>query len=164
MALQSTWPWSVISCLRMVLLHLFQRRKKRSHWSLGRAAKIQEAPQGPFLHSYIGLSQILTSGLLQQSHHCLGSLHSPSGACPSRTKSLLAAMMSPHHDIHCSFLAALLSLPLTVPPTQVLCFSWMQEKGQEVKCCVGFVDTAYKYNLSSATILLFKGRQPTISS
>lgn len=82
MTLQSTWPWSVISCLRMVLLHLFQTRKKTSHWSLGRAARTGEAPQGPFLHSYmyiicitcIWYILILTSDLLQQSHHCSGSL------------------------------------------------------------------------------------------
>lgn len=39
----------------------------------------------------------------------------------------------------------------------------MQERGQEVKYCVGFVDRADKYNLSSSTVLLFKARHPTIS-
>lgn len=48
--------------------------------------------------------------------------------------------MRARHDTPCSLLAALLCLPLTTLPTQVLCFSWMQERGQEVKYCVRFVE------------------------
>lgn len=131
LALQSTWPWSIISCLRTVLVPLSQCRKgKGSHRPVGRVARMWE---GPFFHGHIGLSVIFTLGLLQQSHHCSGSLHSSSGAWPSRTKSLLTVVMSPHHDIHCS----LLCLPLTTLPTQVLWFS-NPGKGQwgQILCLV----------------------------
>lgn len=161
MALWSTWPWSVISCLRTVLLDFFQRRKKRSHWSLGRAARTGEAPQGPFFHRTFwnidirrataksplqGLTPFSIRSLTQQDKVTADSCSEgpswhtllPSGCTP---------VPASHHTSHAS--------PLFLmdagkgPGGQILC-----------EVC----GRADKYNLSSSTVLLFKGRQPTISS